>query len=59
MTGTNDVRGSEPTPFEAALTRFDAEVRRREGRRVTLDEIVEVIRADRDALRGFGLCPAI
>jgi hypothetical protein len=49
MTGTNDVRDSEPTPFEAALTRFDAEVRRREGRRVTLDEIVEVIRADRDA----------
>ena len=49
MTGMNDVRDREPTPFEAALTRFDTEVRRREGRRVTLDEIVEVIRADRDA----------
>ena len=49
MSETNDVRGREPTSFEAALTRFDAEVRRRGRRRVTLDEIVEVIRADRDA----------
>ena len=50
MTGADDVREGEPTSFEAALSRFDTEVRRREPRRVTLEEIVEVIRADRDAV---------
>ena len=49
MTETHDVRDREPTSFEAALVRIDADVRRRVRRRVTLDEIVEVIRADRDA----------
>ena len=50
MTGTDDVREGGPTSFEAALSRFDTEVRRRAPRRVTLGEIVEVIRADRDAV---------
>ncbi len=49
MAGPSDVRGREPSAFEAALERFDTEVGRSERRRVSLDEIVELIRADREA----------
>ena len=49
MSGPTDLQDREPTSFEEALDRFDAEVRRGEPRRVTLEEIVEVIREDRDA----------
>ncbi len=49
MGGPSDVKGCEPSAFEAALARFDTEVGTREPRRVSLDEIVELIRADREA----------
>ena len=50
MAGPSDVRGRRALRiFEAALARFDSEVGRRERRRVSLDEIVEPIRADREA----------
>lgn len=49
MGGTGDVRDREPTTVEEALAQFDSEIRRTAPRRVTLDEIVEVIRADREA----------
>jgi hypothetical protein len=49
MAGPSDVKDREPSAFEAALARFEGEVGRRERRRVSLDEIVELIRADREA----------
>ncbi len=49
MSGPGSVEDREPTPFEESLALLETEVRRRGARRVTLDEIVEVIRADREA----------
>ncbi len=49
MSGPSDVKDREPSAFEDALLRFETEVGERESRRASLDEIVELIRADREA----------
>lgn len=50
MSGTSDSsKGCRPTAFEDALARLEAEVHRREPRRLSLDEIVAAIREHRGA----------
>ena len=49
VTDVADARGEDPGPFGLALQRFRDETRDREPRKASLDDIVDIIRADRDA----------
>ena len=49
MSDTRDFDDREPTSVDDALSWLESSSSRRPPRRVTLDEIVEVIRSDREA----------
>jgi hypothetical protein len=49
MSETSDLDDRRPISVDDALARLESSISHREPRRVTLDEIVEVIRADREA----------
>jgi hypothetical protein len=50
VSDVTEVRGEEPSPFAAALQHFRDETRERQPRKASLEDIVGIIRADRDAV---------
>jgi hypothetical protein len=49
MADVTETPRDEPTDYDLALRRLREETRERAGRKASLDEIVELIRSDRDA----------
>lgn len=50
VSDVTEVRGEDPNPFDAALQHFRNETRERQSRKASLEDIVGIIRADRDAV---------
>jgi hypothetical protein len=42
-------RNEDPSPFDVALQHFRDETRERQPRKASLEDIVDIIRADREA----------
>jgi hypothetical protein len=50
VSDVTETRGEDPSPFAIALQHFRDETRERQPRKASLEDIVSIIRADRDAV---------